>query len=576
MHLVYARTLMRYLRCGPPAAPWRRTRPTRGFPFGSSERKRARFRVELGRLQRNLCNEGVRQLRRKCNLRTLGISEEAVGEVKRIAGVCGLLALVFAAASCGSGSPGYGHLIFISRKTGDYVIRLPQPGNVPAQELANDFPWDAQPVYSPDGSRIAFYSDRVFDLTNADDNVDIYVMNADGSDMTRLTTGKEPDAFPVWSPDGKRIAFYSERDGNGEIYSMDPDGSNVIRLTNSPGVDIPYGYSPDGSKILFGSNRNGNFDIWVMNADGSNQKALISSQADAFRGVWSPDGKRIAYQSTEFNSVDIFVMNADGSDTVNMTVRPLSDDSPAWAPDGVRIAFVSHRDADAEIYVLGTQFSDLTRVTTAPRNDVTPAWSPDGTRIAFVSNRDFNPEIYVANADGTGQKRLTNDPGWDANPEWSPDGKVIAFESTRNGRRDIFTIKPDGTGLVRLTTDIAPVPVSASATQSVVATPVGTDNGLCTANASMSIPAPPSPHYTQTVTGVLTCTNGIAPTGAIMHAVWHEKAADKTCDATADATGTASCSRQIGALTSGYKVSIDVTFGLNGAAYATTTSFTPQ
>jgi hypothetical protein len=118
--------------------------------------------------------------------------------------------------------------------------------------------------------------------------------------------------------------------------------------------------------------------------------------------------------------------------------------------------------------------------------------------------------------------------------------------------------------------------VSPSATLTVVATPVGTDNGLCTANASMSLPAPPSPNYTQTVTGVLTCTNGIAPTGAIMHAVWHEKAADKTCDATADATGTASCSRNIGALTSGYKVVIDVTFGLNGAAYATTTSFTPQ
>jgi len=108
------------------------------------------------------------------------------------------------------------------------------------------------------------------------------------------------------------------------------------------------------------------------------------------------------------------------------------------------------------------------------------------------------------------------------------------------------------------------------------ATPVGTDNGLCTATATTSLPAPPSPNYTQTVTGVLTCTNGIPPAGAIMHAVWHEKAADKTCDATADATGTASCNRQIGSLTPGYKVVIDVTFGLNGASYPTTTGFTPQ
>ena len=117
---------------------------------------------------------------------------------------------------------------------------------------------------------------------------------------------------------------------------------------------------------------------------------------------------------------------------------------------------------------------------------------------------------------------------------------------------------------------------TAQVSQTAAPTPVGTDNGLCTAAATVSLPAPPSPNYTQTVTGVLTCTSGVDPTGAIMHAVWHEEALDKTCDATADATGTASCSRQIGTLTSGYKVVIDVTFGLNGAAYATTTSFTPQ
>ena len=117
---------------------------------------------------------------------------------------------------------------------------------------------------------------------------------------------------------------------------------------------------------------------------------------------------------------------------------------------------------------------------------------------------------------------------------------------------------------------------TASTTQTAAPTPAGTDNGLCKATATMSLPAPPSPNYTQTVTGVLTCTNGIPPAGAIMHAVWHEKAADKTCDATADATGTASCNRQIGSLTPGYKVVIDVTFGLNGASYPTTTGFTPQ
>ena len=140
--------------------------------------------------------------------------------MSRFAFVVALAGIGLFAVACSGSGPGYGKLIFIARKSGDYVIRLPMSGNHQPQELEGALPWDSQPVWSPDGKRIALYSDRVFDLTNADDNVDIYVMNADGSNMTRLTQGSVPDAFPVWSPDGKRIAFYSERDGNGEIYSM--------------------------------------------------------------------------------------------------------------------------------------------------------------------------------------------------------------------------------------------------------------------------------------------------------------------------------------------------------------------
>ncbi len=118
---------------------------------------------------------------------------------------------------------------------------------------------------------------------------------------------------------------------------------------------------------------------------------------------------------------------------------------------------------------------------------------------------------------------------------------------------------------------------SASATQAAAGIPVGTDDGLCKATATVSIPAPASPNYTETVTGVLTCTDGIVPTQVLMHAVWHEEAGDEICEAVVVGTARASCSRQIGALTSGYKVVIDVTFELDsGAVYATTTSFTPQ
>ncbi len=155
----------------------------------------------------------------------------------------------------------------------------------------------------------------------------------------------------------------------------------------------------------------------------------------------------------------------------------------------------------------------------------------------------------------------------------------VANGHSSGGSATVTSIAPTSQSSSTTTAQVSPSVtqrVAATATQTVAATPAGTDNGLCIATATTSLPAPPSPNYTQTVTGVLSCTNGIAPTGAIMQEVWHEKQADRTCDATADATGRASCGRQIGALTPGYKVVIDVIFGLNGASYATTTSFTPQ
>src|SRR6188508_387922 len=96
---------------------------------------------------------------------------------------------------------------------------------------------DGSPSWSPDGRRIAFYSDR-------DGNAEIYVMNADGSGVRRLTNTKADEGYPSWSPDGRTITFDSDRDGNFEIYAMDADGSNPRRLTNHPARDVSASWAP--------------------------------------------------------------------------------------------------------------------------------------------------------------------------------------------------------------------------------------------------------------------------------------------------------------------------------------------
>ena len=115
----------------------------------------------------------------------------------------------------------------------------------------------------PAAGRIAFTSTR-------DGNGEIYIMNADGSNVTRLTNNPANDDRPIWSPGGKPIAFVSDRDGNLEIYVMSADGSNQTRLTNHPARDVYPVWSPDGTRIMFVSNRDGAFEIYVMNTDGSN------------------------------------------------------------------------------------------------------------------------------------------------------------------------------------------------------------------------------------------------------------------------------------------------------------------
>ena len=278
--------------------------------------------------------------------------------------------------------------------------------------------------------------------------------NAMASNYTwSFTTGGSTfvdDGGPFWSPDGTKIAFVSNRDGNNEIYIMNADGTNQTRLTYNNADDIQPSWSPDGTKIAFRTYRDGNSELYVMNADGTNPFNLTNN-LDNYDGEpqWSPDGSKIVFSSWRSGAADIWVMNSDGTNPVQLT-NGLWASNPAWSPDGTRIAF-SYQGNISVMNADGTNRTTILSVGCC----ISPyvgSWSPDGTKIAIYSDRfDGNFEIYTINSDGTNRVRLTNNSASDSNPSWSLSAAKIAFTSNRDGNYEIYTMNPDGTNQTRLT-----------------------------------------------------------------------------------------------------------------------------
>jgi TolB protein len=226
-------------------------------------------------------------------------------------------------------------------------------------------------------------------------------------------------AGPAWSPDGSKIAFYSSVTGINQIYVVNADGTGRAQLTSSTGdngLTFPT-WSPDGSKIVYQNDLNGK--LYRMNADGSDATAI--STGPDFAASYSPDGSKIAFTRVVAGVPQIMVMNADGTSPVQLTTVETNFD-PSWSPDGTRIAFTHQGPAPAnnnDIYVMnanGTGVVNLTNTTDA--FEVSPAWSPDGSKIGYIRNDEVSGEIYVMNADGTGQTNISNSAASEFHLDW--------------------------------------------------------------------------------------------------------------------------------------------------------------
>jgi len=252
---------------------------------------------------------------------------------------------------------------------------------------------DMDPCVSPNGKQLAFASNRTGAF-----NVFLANLNDDKMGFFQLTQGKKDDRHPSWSADSKKIIFNSKRTGSNDLYEMAADGaSGFLQLTDRKDIEEYPSYGSGGSRLLFAS---------------------------------APD------KAIQLRPKMTVCLQEKGS------VRPLAEgDEPRFSPNGNKIVFVSHRTKNNDIWVMNPDGSQQTQLTTDSKNDENPAFSPDGKWIVFSSDRTGNSDIWVMGADGANQRQLTTDPADETQPYWSAGGYLYYTRRASETSSHIFRIK---------------------------------------------------------------------------------------------------------------------------------------
>ncbi len=354
-------------------------------------------------------------------------------------------------------SPDGQWIVYSGEVSGNRDIYLLSVGGENAIDLTKDTPEDDdQPAFSPDGSQIAFRSER--------EGGGIFVMGRTGEAVRRVTRF---GYRPTWSPDGARLAFTTENvelnpqnsASRGELWVVELKSGQTRRIY--PGDAVLPSWSPHGQRIAF-TTRALQGRVWTIPAGGGERVAVTGGAGRSWDAAWSPDGRYLYFVSDRSGSMNLWRVRIDEG-----SGRPLADPEAVTTPatslahisiaaGGTRIAYTSV-DVTTNIQqarfdpVRGALVGEPIWLTTGSRRWANPDPSPDGRRVVFYSLVDPEGHLFLVDSGGTGLRQLTGDSATDRVPRWSPDGVWIACFSNRSGSLQLWKIRPDGSGLQQLT-----------------------------------------------------------------------------------------------------------------------------
>ncbi|MGZ6249174.1 MAG: Tol-Pal system beta propeller repeat protein TolB [Syntrophales bacterium] len=263
------------------------------------------------------------------------------------------------------------------------------------------------------GTKIAF-------VLKKGQNSDIYTINFDATDLSRVTNFQSLTLSPRWSLDGKFISFMSYRNGNPDLYIKAMGGTKVEKIASFDGINLAGSWSMDGRKLLLTLSKDGNEEIYVMDLSSRNLTRLTHNFAIDVSPAWSPDNKRIAFVSNRSGSPQIFTMGADGSDVKRITYDGNYNTSPSWSPRGGRIAYEGRTNGRFQIFTANEDGSSPLQLTFDNVDHESPSWSPDGRYLVFSARGGGKHRICVMNANGLNVRTLYESVSGCMSPSWSP------------------------------------------------------------------------------------------------------------------------------------------------------------